>query len=160
MAVNDPVSNVKGADTLAYVIIGVVLLILAGIIYGIYQLFASTKKFSLFTNVENITKGIRSRLIKDKPFTVVYYSYKNCPFCMEFNPEWEKFVRKVQNIKGIKTEKIDSTENPERIIQDDIESFPTIKINDVIYDFNGEPRSAELLYNEVMQQYSKIDSNL
>lgn len=145
----------KAEDQIGYFLIGFLCIILLGIIYAFYDLFKGK-----FGNTDEISNEIKKRFIKNKPFTVVYYSYKNCPFCMEFNPEWEKFVRRVQYIKGIKTEKIDSLENPERILQDSIESFPTIKINDVVYDFDGEPRTADLLYSEVIKQFSQIDSSL
>jgi hypothetical protein len=56
-----------------------------------------------------------------KKVTVNYYFLEKCPFCVEFNPEWEKFV-KMSSGDSIETNKIDGT------TQEKYKSFPTVEI--------------------------------
>lgn len=63
-----------------------------------------------------------------KKVEVNYYYLEKCPFCVQFNPEWDKFVE--MSAGKVETKKVDGT------TQDRYKSFPTIEIIEV----GAEPR--------------------
>ena len=72
--------------------------------------------------------------VSDGKTEILLYSYEKCGHCRNFQKEWNKLVELTKNNKNIHTEQIELTTNPERIQNDGIMYFPTIKINGKEYD--------------------------
>ncbi len=78
---------------------------------------------------------------------VVLYHAKWCGHCKTFAPEWAKFVS--DNEDKYICKKIEESEDPEIMKQENIEGFPTIKIYEL--DNNAE----EKCYTEIHEYIGK-----
>ncbi len=74
--------------------------------------------------------------------SILFYSYESCGHCKDFQKTWDEIVNLTKNKKGIHTEQIEATQNPQRIQNDNIMYFPTIKINGI--EYNG-PRTTNAI---------------
>ena len=100
---------------------------------------------------------IRSILSNVDGFTgtseFVLYHMKGCPHCTKMMPEWSKF--EANNQTGIKTRKVEKSENPAEVSKHGITGFPTILLlngsGDKVKAYNG-PRTAEGLNSFCKQQ--------
>lgn len=87
--------------------------------------------------------------------TVRYYFLKTCGWCDRFNPEWDAFVKHLEEdakvnskLSAVKTEKIDGT-SPGVPVQ----SFPTIHLvskDGKVQEYTGE-RTATAIMAEVLK---------
>ncbi len=59
--------------------------------------------------------------------TVTLYYSDNCSHCIKFKPTWNNFKKQLP--KNIKTEEYENSKNSDIIEKNNIEYYPTIKIN-------------------------------
>jgi thiol-disulfide isomerase/thioredoxin len=85
----------------------------------------------------------REHFQSGKTATVNYYFLPTCKYCMEFNPEWDKFVPEAEK-KGIKVNKIDGSSGS---VPENVKGFPHVDIvvNGTAHEFEGERTAANLL---------------
>ena len=83
----------------------------------------------------------------------VLYHMKGCPHCTKMMPEWSKF--EANNQTGIKTRKVEKSENPSEVSKHGITGFPTILLlngGNKVKAYNG-PRTAQG-FNAFCKQHS------
>jgi thiol-disulfide isomerase/thioredoxin len=66
------------------------------------------------------------------PSVVLYYA-NWCPHCVSFKPEWNK-IKATLDEKGITYQEYEESQNKEAIMKANIPGYPTIKINNQIYN--------------------------
>jgi hypothetical protein len=100
----------RGSRNMNNVLVAMAILLL--ILLGLWLVhhFLTSPRREYFQDASPSTKTV-----------VNYYYLENCRFCLEFDPEWQKFVTMSAN-KNIETKKIDGT------TQERYKSFPTIEI--------------------------------
>lgn len=74
--------------------------------------------------------------VNDEPLKFSLYHVKWCGHCKTTKPEFEKLIKNHKTINGktIIYEKIDCEESPDKAEKASVESYPTIKLNDKIYE--------------------------
>ena len=72
----------------------------------------------------------------DEPLKFSLYHVKWCGHCKTTKPEFDKLIKNHKTINGktVMYEKIDCEESPDKAEEAGIESYPTIKLNDKIYE--------------------------
>ena len=60
---------------------------------------------------------------KDNKCILYYFTMNGCPYCSEFNPHWDKVVKRFSKIT---MEKIEINEDPKKVQSFNVISFPTI----------------------------------
>src|SRR5579885_2477318 len=63
-----------------------------------------------------------------------------CPHCENFLPEWNNVLVPIFQKEGIKFAKYEAEENPQKMIDENIEGYPTIKItkDETTIDYKGD----------------------
>lgn len=88
-------------------------------------------------------------LFSNKNTLVEYYSMQGCPYCVRFNPEWEKFEKESRSL-AVTTQSYDARKDSEKVQKAGVEGFPTVMItkDGKTYTYEG-PRTAAALLEEV-----------
>lgn len=101
--------------------------ILFVILLGLWLANVFLNRREFFEDAAGATKAVAEEP-KKKKVVVNYYYLEKCPFCVQFDPEWEKFV--TLSAGKVETNKIDGTK------QERYKSFPTVEV----IEEGAEPR--------------------
>jgi thiol-disulfide isomerase/thioredoxin len=96
--------------------------------------------------------------MSNKNVIVQLYFAEWCGHCKAFKPEWEKLKHKLEG-KRYKHEEYESDENPQKIEEENIRGFPTIRIiiDNKKVDYNGK-RTAEEIINFIEKPQENSDN--
>jgi glutaredoxin len=113
-----------------YVVLGFIIAIVACVLAIIGAIDYYKKHKKTFSNVN----------------TVQFYSLATCGHCKEFQKTWDELTKN-NKLSGVTFEKIEATEQPQRVQNEGIMFFPTIKINGI--EYNG-PRTTEAITESIL----------
>lgn len=88
-------------------------------------------------------------MANQKNITIVFYSMAGCPHCIDFQNEWDKLEKMVdEKYKGIiQTKKYERFENSDEIKKAKVVSFPTIKVykGDKVIEYDKDRKAESIL---------------
>lgn len=115
------IKSKRSSRSLSNVVVALAILLMLLIGLWMVQMFLSRPRREFFQSAAGAPAA-------PKKVAVNYYYLEKCPFCVQFDPEWDKFV--TLSAGKVETKKIDGTK------QERYKSFPTIEI----VEEGSEPR--------------------
>ena len=75
-----------------------------------------------------------------------YFTMNGCPYCNEFNPQWEKIIKEFPNIP---MKKVERNENPQLIKKYNVRSYPTIALSKgrKFVEFDGDRSDINMFHS-------------
>ena len=124
----------------------------------IIKIFVILLFIFIINNNNQISTNIISNDINSKNKITIYYFYADwCSYCQKFKPEFEIFIKLINNDNNIIIKTINDCDNKELCNKFNITGFPSIIINynDTNYIYNKE-KNAKILYNYIINIKNNI----